>query len=100
MKTRALLVTTLAIVTFGVSGWSAAADVTRSADSAKSGAQEKHHGMMMGHMMGGNMMTACPMIGLPAGNEKLAMQMHADMMQAMSDIMRKYADKIQTSPTK
>ncbi|SOY74133.1 conserved hypothetical protein [Cupriavidus taiwanensis] len=40
------------------------------------------------------------MMGLPPGNEKLSMQMHADMMQAMGEIMRKYADKIQTPPTK
>ncbi len=56
--------------------------------------------MMSEHMMGGGMMGSCPMMGLPPGNEKLSMQMHAEMMQAMGEIMRKYADKIQTPATK
>lgn len=46
-------------------------------------------GMMGGMMNGGQMMT-----GLPPGNEKLNMQMQAEMMQAMGTIMQKYADKI------
>ncbi len=57
--------------------------------------------MMGGHMKGGAMMQGCPMMGqLPPGNEKLAMQMHGEMMKAMGDIMLKYADKVQTSPSK
>lgn len=31
---------------------------------------------------------------LPPGNEKLQMQMHADMMRAMADIMSKYAARL------
>jgi hypothetical protein len=59
------------------------------------------HSMMMGHMMDGGMMGACPMMGqLPPGNEKLSMQMHGEMMQAMGEILRKYADKIQAPPSK
>ncbi len=51
--------------------------------------------------MDGGMMGGCPMMGqLPPGNEKLSMQMHGEMMQAMGEILRKYADKIQTSPSK
>ncbi|SCU74705.1 conserved exported hypothetical protein [Cupriavidus necator] len=100
MNTKSLVAATLTLVMLGASGWAAAAGATRGAESAKSGAQEKGHDMMMGHMMGGGMMGSCPMMGLPPGNEKLSMQMHADMMQAMGDIMRKYADKIQTPPTK
>jgi hypothetical protein len=51
--------------------------------------------------MGKGMMSNCPMMGqLPPGNEKLAMQMHGEMMKAMGDIMLKYADKIQTPPAK
>ncbi|EKS72753.1 hypothetical protein BURK_004852 [Burkholderia sp. SJ98] len=58
--------------------------------------------MMNDHMMGAAMMQGCPMMmgQLPPGNEKLAMQMHGEMMKAMGDIMLKYADKIQTTPTK
>jgi len=52
-------------------------------------------------MMGGEMMRNCPMMGqLPPGNEKLAMQMHGEMMKAMGDIMLKYADKIQAPAAK
>lgn len=100
MNTKSLVAATLAVVMLGASGWSAAAGATRGAESAKTGAQDKGHDMMMDHMMGSGMMGSCPMMGLPPGNEKLSMQMHADMMQAMGEIMRKYADKIQTPPTK
>lgn len=99
MSTKSLMAAILAFVTLGASGWSTAADTSRSTESAKSGAQAKGHDMMQDHMMGG-MMGSCPMMGLPAGNEKLSMQMHAEMMQAMGEIMRKYADKIQTPPAK
>ncbi|CAN7774402.1 hypothetical protein LJR296_007588 [Cupriavidus necator] len=100
MNSKSLMAATLALVMLGTSGWSAAAGATRDAESAKAGAQDKGHDMMMDHLMGGGMMGSCPMMGLPPGNEKLSMQMHADMMQAMGEIMRKYADKIQTPPTK
>ena len=56
----------------------------------------------MGGMTG--MMQGCPMMGgagmgghgmhLPPGNEKLEMQMHADMMRAMADVMTKYAARL------
>ena len=61
-------------------------------------------GMMGGQGMGGNMgmMQGCPMMQgggrglphLPPGNEKLELQMHADMMKAMSDILAKYAARL------
>ena len=105
MNMKSLMAAILALVTFSGSGLSAAADTTRRAESTRSGAQEKGHDMMQDHMMGGSMMGggmmgSCPMMGMPAGNEKLSMQMHAEMMQAMAEIMRKYADKIQTPPAK
>jgi len=60
-----------------------------------------HGSAMMGDGMGKGMMSNCPMMAqLPPGNEKLAMQMHGEMMKAMGDIMLKYADKIQTPPAK
>lgn len=57
----------------------------------------------MGGMMG--MMQGCPMMRggggmgqgmphLPPGNEKLELQMHADMMRAMADVLSKYAAKL------
>jgi len=58
-------------------------------------------GMMGGGMMGGGMMNHGRMMSdLPPGNEKLNLQMHAEMMQAMGAIMQKYADKIVTPQQK
>jgi hypothetical protein len=59
-------------------------------------------GGMMGMMQGCPMMRGGGMGGgmghgmghLPPGNEKLEMQMHADMMRAMADIMTKYAARL------
>ena len=61
-------------------------------------------GMMGGEDMGGmmRMMQACPMMQgggqslphLPPGNEKLELQMHADMMKAMGEIMARYAARL------
>ena len=65
-------------------------------------------GRGMGGMMGGmGGMMGCPMMSggamgmmgesmphLPPGNEKLELQMHADMMKAMGDIMAKYAARL------
>jgi hypothetical protein len=64
-------------------------------------------GMMGGGMMGGgmmNMMGQCErMMGargghampqLPPGNEKLQLQMQAEMMQRMGEILAKYAAQI------
>jgi hypothetical protein len=63
-------------------------------------------GQSMGNMGGmTGMMQGCPMMRggagthdmmpqLPPGNEKLAMQMHADMMRAMADVMTKYAARL------
>lgn len=95
MNTRRIAAGSLALALFGASGWSVAASPTQS--------PMHDHGssMMGGGMMGGGMMGSCPMMGqLPPGNEKLAMQMHGEMMKAMGDIMLKYADRIQTPPAK
>lgn len=90
MNTRRIAAVSLALALFGASGWSAAASPTQS--------PVHDHG---NSMMGGGMMGSCPMMGqLPPGNEKLAMQMHGEMMKAIGDIMLKYADRIQTPPAK
>ena len=87
---------------------------------------EQHHGTQgqgaMGHgagrgmMGGGTGMMGCPMMGggmggargmrgmhgtpgmmaLPPGNEKLQLQMQAEIMQKVGEIMAKYAAQIQT----
>jgi hypothetical protein len=61
-------------------------------------------GQGMSGMMGMEMMQGCPMMRgggmghgmahLPPGNEKLELQMHADMMRAMADVLTKYAAKL------
>lgn len=61
-------------------------------------------GQGMSGMMGGGMggMMGCPMMAggghgmphLPPGNEKLELQMHADMMKAMADVLAKYAARL------
>ncbi len=61
-------------------------------------------GQGMGGMMGMDMMQGCPMMRgggmghgmahLPPGNEKLELQMHADMMRAMADVLTKYAARL------
>jgi metal-dependent amidase/aminoacylase/carboxypeptidase family protein len=61
-------------------------------------------GMMGAQDMGGmmRMMQGCPMMQgggqglphLPPGNEKLELQMHADMMKAMGDILARYAARL------
>ena len=65
---------------------------------------QSEHQQGSGGMMG--MMQGCPMMRgggmggmghgmhLPPGNEKLEMQMHADMMRAMADVMSKYAARL------
>ena len=95
MRTRHLVAVSLAVALLGVSGLSAAAGTPQSA------MHDRGSSMMGGGMMGGEMMRNCPMMGqLPPGNEKLAMQMHGEMMKAMGDIMLKYADKIQAPAAK
>jgi hypothetical protein len=90
MNAKRLATVSLAFALLGASGLSAAA-------SPPQPAMHDHGSAMMGK----GMMSNCPMMGqLPPGNEKLAMQMHGEMMKAMGDIMLKYADKIQTPPAK
>ncbi|MEN7527564.1 MULTISPECIES: hypothetical protein [unclassified Cupriavidus] len=98
MNTKSVMAVALAVTLLGAGGWSMAADADQgdAGDKAQTQSQEKGHAMRMDHAMGGGMMGSCPMMGqLPPGNEKLLMQMHGEMMQAMGEIMRKYADKVQ-----
>ncbi len=96
MNTKSAMAVALAVTLLGTSGWSMAAGASQGNTGDRAQSQEKGHAMKMDHGMGGGMMGGCPMMGqLPPGNEKLSMQMHAEMMQSMGEIMRKYADKIQ-----
>lgn len=54
---------------------------------------------MMGacsRMMGGGMMGGAMMPQLPPGNEKLQLQMQAEMLQKMGEIAARYAEHIKT----
>ena len=55
-------------------------------------AQTDSHQQEQGAM--GAMMGSSGMPHLPPGNEKLDLQMHAEMMRAMSDILAKYAARL------
>ncbi|AJZ56604.1 hypothetical protein OI25_7725 [Paraburkholderia fungorum] len=58
-------------------------------------------GMMGQGAKGGDMMGACPMMGGASHlDPKTSMQMQGEMMKAMGDIMLKYADRLDTSPSK
>ncbi|RKF35715.1 hypothetical protein [Paraburkholderia fungorum] len=58
-------------------------------------------GMMGRGGRGGDMMGTCPMMGAGSGvDPKTSMEMQGEMMKAMGDIMLKYADRLETSPSK
>jgi len=80
----------IAAAAISVSAWSLAAD--KPAAQGMQGMQGMHgmQGMMSGcPMMGGGMMPQ-----LPPGNEKLQLQMWAEMMQKMGEIASKYAAQV------
>jgi hypothetical protein len=98
-RKRAVIVA-VAIAAGGLAVYGVAAAQSESQHQGSSGMQGGM-GQGMGGMMG--MMQGCPMMRgggmgqgmhLPAGNEKLEMQMHADMMRAMADVLTKYAARL------
>lgn len=56
-----------------------------------------HHGPMMGGgpMMDGAMLS---LPSLPPGNDKLQVQMQAEMMQKIGEILAKYASQVKDAP--
>jgi hypothetical protein len=101
MKTRYFAAHLLAVALLAGSGLSVAAEPAGSA--MRDPSMMRSHMAMGHHMMGASGMNAGPMMmmgHLPPGNEKLELQMHGEMMKAMGDIMLKYADRIQTPPSK
>ena len=115
MSNKRLMIAVLTVVMLGGGVAVVAADKGQPglAPANKSGmnAMPMDHGMMGGDMKGMmgmmEMMNRCNdmmkggMMGmamppLPPGNEKLQLQMHAEMMQKMGEITAKYADKIKT----
>ncbi|MDQ6619707.1 MAG: hypothetical protein M3Z31_08425 [Pseudomonadota bacterium] len=112
MESKSMVTALVLTVLFASHGLASAADKKTSKPVAGGmpgmESMQMDHGMMMqgGMGQGGmmemmNMMNSCRhMMGdsmmpqLPAGNEKLQLQMHAEMMQRMGEIMAKYADRI------
>jgi len=100
LRARIVITAFVAIGAFTVAGVAAAqSDAQRQHGS---GDMQGGMGQGMGGMMG--MMQGCPMMRgggmghgmphLPPGNEKLELQMHADMMRAMADVLGKYAARL------
>ena len=104
---RKRIVTAAFVALLGAVGGAGIA-VAQSEAPHKPGASGMQGGMMGGQggaggMMG--MMQGCPMMQggggmghgmphLPPGNEKLEMQMHADMMRAIADVLTKYSARL------
>ena len=100
MKSNRIKLALLGIVLFSAAGAIAAAEPDK-----PSGAMMDHGSMMNGGMMG--MMRGCQsMMGgasgdalavpkLPPGNEKLELQMRAEMMQKTGEIAGRYAGQIE-----
>jgi hypothetical protein len=100
---RKVIAAVMAVAVAGASAWSIAAERDKPAAQGMQGMQEMMSGCPMmggGGMMGGGMMggSGMPRGGmmpqLPPGNEKLQMQMHAEMMQRMGEILAKYASQV------
>lgn len=107
MEIRRILVTSFVAAAIAGSGLVLAASKTQTKEQSSNTpgmSQMMDHGMMRGGMMHGEMMgmmngckemmSASAMPQLPPGNAKLELQMRAEMMQKMSEILAKYADRI------
>ena len=104
MRLKPILVTLVVGMFLTGSGILIAADKSQSKGAAQGmpGMEMKgmDHGMMQGGMM--DMMNSCKQMmsggamtpQLPAGNEKLQLQMQAEIMQKTGEIIAKYADKL------
>jgi len=95
-----------------------AADPAPAADTPPAQGMMKGRGMMAGHdgmagphagkahrcmhkdgMMGkGHMPHMVPLPALPPGNEKLELQMQAEIMQKVGEILAKYAGQVKETP--
>jgi hypothetical protein len=92
---RNFIAAVVAAAAVSLSAWSLAAD--KPAAQGMPGMQGMHgmQGTMSGcPMMGGSMAGGGMMPQLPPGNEKLQMQMWAEMMQKLGEIASKYAAQV------
>lgn len=73
-------------------------EMDMSGDAKEGGMMGMCQQMMKGGAMQGSMMGGMGMMpALPPGNEKLQMQMHAEMMRTMAAVMEKYAARVKES---
>lgn len=108
MNARRWMIAAAAAAALGTgTAYVGAASTTETPPGYGPGMMGQHRGMMMnqgmmgcpmmsGGTMGGGGMMGGRMMMLPPGNEKLQMQMQAEMMQKMGEIMAKYANQVQT----
>lgn len=98
------LIAPLTVLLLTVSAVSAVGAETGTNRNPAGQPQMRGHGSSMMGMggMNGSMMGSCPMMmGTDTHiDPKTTMQMHAEMMRAMSDIMLKYSNKLDTPPSK
>ena len=118
MQTKSMLMTLLLATLVSVSSVAGAEQQNKEPTGNMPGAQKMDQGMRPGDMQGGGMMAGgmgggamqggmmdmmkgchqmvsnTMMPQLPPGNEKLQLQMQAEMMQKMGEILGQYAAKI------
>ncbi len=72
------------------------------AGGAEGGVQHRcmHKGMMGGPMGGPMMPRMVALPSLPPGNAKLEMQMQAEIMQKVGEVIAKYAEQVKDVPPK
>lgn len=123
MRAKHIIGTALVLALLGATPLTLAAGGGPAPGPGMPGGIEHHRGMMGQGMMGPGMM-GCPMMGggmmsggmpggmmpggmmgrgmgmmaLPPGNEKLQLQMQAEIMQKVGEILAKYAAQIQQRP--
>ena len=67
----------------------------KNAEHEGKGRRCMHRGPMMGD---GHMPHMLPLPSLPPGNDKLELQMRAEMMQKVGEILAKYASQVKDAP--
>ena len=118
MRAKLMLVAVIVVGATASASGARAADANDSAKSAPGNTRQSMHGksaqkgdmmhvggMMDGMMHGGGMMDRCAqMMGgptsahLPPGNEKLELQMQAEIMRKTGEILAKYAERLGDEP--
>lgn len=100
MKGKGKIIALVAAGIVAVSGAAIAAESSNSHGAMGHGGMMDMMGMMdsCGRMMNEMAQPMSSLPQLPPGDEKLQMQMHAEMMQKMGEILSRYAAKIPDRP--